>query len=237
VIPTNLRFLGLDTSWVKRVGTAGDAGPTAGVGLGMVRHLGSMQVVRTARRFGSTMGAVAAAFVVACSSTTTAPPFDGKLPLGTWGGDNSGMIVGDTAVHLHIGCTFGDVSGRISLDGSGQFDVAGSYMLRAYPITIGPSVPARFVGRVEGAKATITVTVNDTVEHKTVVLGPVVVTLGADPQMGPCPICRRPIVTQHNAFVRAWSRIVGIVRGQKARVRPDVSRGRNYNLAEYVRGV
>jgi hypothetical protein len=158
-----------------------------------------------ARRAAVAACVVGSVVVVACSSTTTAPPFDGVLPLGTWGGDNSGMIVGDTAMHLHVACTFGDVSGRVPLGANGQFDVAGSYLLRAFPIAIGPTMPARFVGRVEGAKATVTVTVSDTTEHKTVVLGPVVVTLGATPQMGPCPICRRPIVTRREAGL--WSRI------------------------------
>jgi hypothetical protein len=147
-----------------------------------------------------------ALLIVACSAGTTAPPYDGALPLGTWGGDNSGMIVGDTAMHLHVGCTFGDVSGRVPLGANGQFDVAGSYLLRAYPVAIGPTMPARFTGRVDGAKATVTVTVNDTVEHKSVVLGPVVVTWGTDPKMGPCPICRRPILTQRSRAASLWSR-------------------------------
>jgi hypothetical protein len=133
--------------------------------------------------------------VLACSSSTSSLPPDGLLPLGTWGGDNAGMIVGDTAMHLHVGCTFGDVSGRVSLGVNGAFDVEGSYLLRAFPIAVGPTVPARFVGKVDGPKATITVTVNDTVQKQTVVLGPVMVTLGVDPKMGPCPICRRPIRT------------------------------------------
>jgi hypothetical protein len=136
--------------------------------------------------------------VFGCSSSgTILPAFDGKLALGTWGGDNAGLIVSDTATHLHVGCTFGDVSGRIVLSDNGSFDVAGSYMLRAYPVTVGPAVPARFKGQVEGGIATITVTVDDTVEHKTVIKGPVTVKFGDDPRMGPCPICRRPIFTQH----------------------------------------
>jgi len=99
-------------------------------------------------------------------------------------------------MHLHIKCTYGDVSGRIPVDANGRFDVAGSYMLRAYPIAVGPTLPARFSGRLAGAIATITVTVNDTVQHQTVVLGPVTVTYGKEPRMWPCPICRRPIVTR-----------------------------------------
>lgn len=141
---------------------------------------------------------VFAVLVVACSSSggTTLPPYDGLLALGTWGGDSAGMIVSDTAMHIHVACTFGDVSGRIPVTSDGRFDVSGSYTLRAYPITVGPSVPARFVGRIDGATATVTVTVNDTVEHKTVIRGPVVVTYKQDPRLMPCPICRRPILTR-----------------------------------------
>jgi hypothetical protein len=136
----------------------------------------------------------------ACSSSAVNPvPADGKVPLGTWGGDNAGMIVGDTAMHLHIGCTFGDVSGRVAVDANGSFDVPGSYVLRAYPVMVGPSLPARFVGRLDGSVATVTVTVNDTVQHATVVKGPVIVLLGEQPRLGPCPICRRPVLTHHGA--------------------------------------
>jgi hypothetical protein len=131
-------------------------------------------------------------FLLGCSAGVGAnlPPADGPLAIGTWGGSGAGMIVADTSMHLHIGCTYGDVSGRVPLV-NGAFDVDGSYMLRAYPITVGPTVPAHFVGKVEGKTATVTVTVNDTVQHQTVVKGPVVVTFGDTPQLGPCPICRR----------------------------------------------
>jgi hypothetical protein len=44
----------------------------------------------------------------------------------------------------------------------------------------------------------MTVTVADTVEHRTVVRGPVVVRLGDAPRLGPCPICRRPIRTRRS---------------------------------------
>lgn len=135
----------------------------------------------------------------ACSSSGIGPaPFDGKLALGTWGGDNAGMIVSDTAMHLHVGCTYGDVSGRITVAADGSFDVAGSYMLRAYPIAVGPTVPARFRGQLDGVTATVTVTVDDTVQRKTVVQGPVTVTYGDQPRLGPCPICRRPILTRRS---------------------------------------
>jgi hypothetical protein len=137
------------------------------------------------------------ALVVSCSmSSATLGVSDSVLALGTWGGDSSGLMVSDTAMHLHIACTYGDVSGRIPVGADGQVDVHGSYTLRAYPIAVGPSVPARFVGHLDGATLTMTVVVDDTVQHQTVTRGPVVVKLGDTPRLGPCPICRRPIVTQ-----------------------------------------
>ena len=138
--------------------------------------------------------AAGAAACRAAASEFVAAPAD--LPLGTWGGDSAGFIVSDTAAHLHIACTFGDLSGRVPLDASGRFDVGGSYVLRAYPIAVGPSLPARFAGRLEGGALTVTVTVDDTVQHQRVVRGPVVVRLGDAPRLGPCPICRRPILTR-----------------------------------------
>jgi hypothetical protein len=125
----------------------------------------------------------ATATVVSCASTsTTLAVSDGALALGTWGGDSSGLIVSDTAMHLHVACTYGDVSGRVLVGANGDFDVAGSYMLRAYPIAVGPSVPARFVGHLDGSTLTIRAIVDDTVQHQSVVRGPVVVKLGDAPR-------------------------------------------------------
>jgi hypothetical protein len=145
-------------------------------------------------------GCIAATALAACAAGTELPPNDGLLALGTWGGDTSGMIVSDTAMHLHVGCTYGDVSGRIPINASGDFDVGGSYLLRAFPVAVGPTMPARFVGHRNGNSMTVTVTVTDTVEHTTVVRGPVTVRFGDAPQMGPCPICRRPIITRTRAM-------------------------------------
>ena len=146
------------------------------------------------------LGIVSAAIVVvaalSCAAASPAVPADRLLPLGTYGGDSAGMIVGDTSMHLHVGCTFGDVSGRVPVDANGRFDVAGSYVLRAYPVTVGPSVPARFTGTIDGDRVVVTATIDDTVEHRTLVHGPVSVRLGVEPNLGPCPICRRPVLTQ-----------------------------------------
>ena len=120
------------------------------------------------------------------------PPAGDRLAVGTWGGNNAGVIVNHTLAHVHIGCTFGDFTAPISLDQNGRFSVSGSYMLRAYPIAVGPEVPAQLAGVVQGGTLIISVAVNDTVEKKLVALGPATVTFGREPSMGPCPICRKP---------------------------------------------
>lgn len=147
-----------------------------------------MTLPRSVRIAALSLSAASVALCACSSSGIALPPFDGKLALGTWGGDNAGMLVSDTAMHLNVGCTYGDVSGRITVAVDGSFDVAGSYMLRAYPVAFGPTVPARFSGQLDGATATVTVTVDDTVQHKTVVEGPVSVKYGDQPRIGPCPI-------------------------------------------------
>ena len=127
-----------------------------------------------------------------CGTPSTVVTAGDALAKGTWGGDNAGLIVNDSVAHVHIACTLGDFHAPVPLDANGRFDVDGSYVLRAYPVFIGPDLPARFEGRVVGNRLTLRVTVNDTVEKKTVNVGPVSVTLGSDPRMGPCPICDQP---------------------------------------------
>jgi hypothetical protein len=130
--------------------------------------------------------------VFACQrSSDSLPPAD-EIAEGTWGTDGAGLIVQEGAAHLHIGCTFGDFALPVALDGEGRFSVAGSYMLRAYPVAVGPSLPAAFSGLVRGKVLTVAVTVNDTTRSESVTLGPVTLELGREPRMGPCPICRVP---------------------------------------------
>jgi hypothetical protein len=141
--------------------------------------------------------AMAISIAVSCSLSCTredaiAPLERDRVSIGTWGGDNAGLIVTDSVAHLHIGCTFGDIAGRIRLDGSGSFVVDGTYQPRAYPIAIGTPVPARFTGTVQGRRLTVSVVVNDTVDKTTRNYGPVTVYFGDDPRLGPCPICRVP---------------------------------------------
>lgn len=62
-------------------------------------------------------------------------------------------------------------------------------MLRAFPVQMGPSLPAQLTGTITGNRLTFSVIVNDTVEDKTVTLGPTEVQFGREPAMQNCPIC------------------------------------------------
>ena len=112
------------------------------------------------------------------------------LTRGTWGGENAGAILDDTVAHVHIGCTLGNFPLPAVVDDQGRFSADGNYTLRAYPIAVGPELPAVFTGVVNGNLLTISVAVDDTVEKRLVPLGPVTVVLGREPRMQACPICR-----------------------------------------------
>lgn len=144
-----------------------------------------------ARRTSALIGGLVTAGLGGCGGGALRPSGD-PLSVGTWGGDRAGVIVTDSTIHVHIGCTFGDIAGRLSVDGTGRFSVAGSYVLKAFPIVIGPKLPAQFSGRLVGRNLTISVAVNDTTTGQPVSLGPVTVRYGEDPKLGPCPICRVP---------------------------------------------
>ena len=128
--------------------------------------------------------------LVGCPSDDPTSP-DGSLVIGTWGGENVALLVENDVAHVHIGCTNGDFHVPLRVDQDNRVNVAGSYLLRAYPVAIGPTLPAQLAGVLRGRQLTFTVSVNDTVEKKLVVLGPVSVWLGEDPRLGPCPICDR----------------------------------------------
>lgn len=128
-----------------------------------------------------------------CVQEAVIVPAGPGLGIGTWGGDETGVIVQDSVAHVHIGCTNGYFSRPSTLASSGSFTATGSYVLRAYPVQTGPSLPAQMNGVVVGNRLTFSVVVNDTVEKKVVTLGPSVVTFGREPSMANCPICRSPL--------------------------------------------
>lgn len=120
------------------------------------------------------------------------PPSSDILSEGTWGGKDAGVLVNNVIAHVHVGCTYGDFPAPVPLGSDGRFSVAGSYLLQAFPIAVGPPLPAQFAGIVQGATLTYTIAVNDTVNDKLVVLGPSTVLYGREPDMVNCPICAVP---------------------------------------------
>jgi hypothetical protein len=137
------------------------------------------------------LAGLALALLNACGGGVAGSPslalIHGQL-LGTWGGNNAVLMALDTTAHVHIGCTAGDTKQAIVTDDQGRFDVPGRYNITLYPVARGPDHPARFAGSTDGQTMTLTVTLTDTA----VTLGPVQLELGKEPQMGPCPICRKP---------------------------------------------
>jgi hypothetical protein len=130
---------------------------------------------------------------VVLASCNAAPVFPGGVVTGTWGGNNAGLMADDTSAHEHIGCTYGNVHQAIVPDTSGRFNLPGMQDVTAYPVDRGVLHPAQFSGSISGRTMTLTVTLTDTA----VTLGPVVLTYGQNPVMGPCPICRKERVGWH----------------------------------------
>lgn len=103
-----------------------------------------------------------------------------------------GVIVGESMVHVHVGCTFGDFPSPFTIDPSGRFNVVGEYQLYAYPVAQDPAMPAVIAGEIRGGRMTFTVSVNDTINDQLVVLGPETVVRGREAEMILCPICETP---------------------------------------------
>ncbi|MCI0432376.1 MAG: hypothetical protein L0271_01815 [Gemmatimonadetes bacterium] len=138
-----------------------------------------------------TAAPLASLLILACESTSP-DALPGSIAAGTWGGENAGLIVSDSTAHVHIGCTYGDFPAPIPLDADLRFDVSGEYLLTAYPVARGPTMPAVLSGVLRGGVLILSVAVHDTVADSLVVRGPVTVVLGREPRLGPCPICTLP---------------------------------------------
>lgn len=127
---------------------------------------------------------VAALLVAASCRTGVWVLPDGRV-VGTWGGDNAGLIATDSSAHVHIGCESGDAAGPIQTDTHGDFEATGEFTVGAYPVGPGTTHPAVYRGHVVGKQMTLTVVLSDTTRQ----FGPVTLTYGVEPRMGPCPIC------------------------------------------------
>jgi hypothetical protein len=122
--------------------------------------------LRAARRVPRLGAAALLAAATSCAVFTDSTPAPAReLEVGTWGGLGLAAIVSDSQVHVHFGCTIGEFVRPTRLDSAGRFVVDGRYVIRAFPVQLGPSLPARFTGLVRGRQLTLSVAVDDTVER------------------------------------------------------------------------
>ena len=140
------------------------------------------RVVRPSR-----IAAVALLIAAGCAASRLEP---GTITVGTWGGDDAGLLVRADGAHAHIGCTYGDIAGPIAFGADGRFDVAAEWDVDTFPIDRGVVHPARVSGTTTGRDLTFSVVLTDI----GTTLGPTAVTLGREPRMVNCPICRTPRV-------------------------------------------
>ena len=105
------------------------------------------------------------------TATTTpspkGPPGTSRLPPGVWGGMHVSLEATDKDARLEFDCAHGVISGPISLDQNGNFDVAGSYVREAGgPVREGQEhvSNARYSGTVRNGAMTLKVRVNSEVQ-------------------------------------------------------------------------
>jgi hypothetical protein len=85
----------------------------------------------------------------------------GRVAEGPWGGAHLRLSVSGDGAQLEFDCAHGEIGAPFSIDADGRFELAGTYTREGPgPIRIGrePSArPARYAGRVEGARMTLSV--------------------------------------------------------------------------------
>jgi hypothetical protein len=120
---------------------------------------------------------------LACSNPISASD---SVAAGTWGGDHAALEVIAGGGRIEYDCAHGEVGEPLRLDRDGGFDVTGTHT----PGHGGPiredeklvSHPARYVGRVDGRRMTLTVTMTDTSET----LGTFALTYGVPGRLMKC---------------------------------------------------
>lgn len=85
----------------------------------------------------------------------------GQVAEGLWGGAHLRLNVNNDGASLEFDCAHGQIGAPFETDSEGRFDLPGTYTREGPgPIRIGrePSArPARYAGRVEGARMTLSV--------------------------------------------------------------------------------
>jgi hypothetical protein len=89
-----------------------------------------------------------------------------SLPVGTWGGQHVNLDATPAGARLEFDCAQGTIDQAITLDAHNSFDLPGTFTAEhGGPVRIDEqpaSHPARYTGRVEGERLTLTITLADT---------------------------------------------------------------------------
>src|SRR2546421_498564 len=90
---------------------------------------------------------------------------DGRIAVGTWGGDHVRLDVSSSGATTEYDCAHGTIDEPIVVDSNGRFSVAGTHTAEhGGPVRSDEPAdrhPARYDGRVVGDTMEITVTVTD----------------------------------------------------------------------------
>jgi hypothetical protein len=90
------------------------------------------------------------------------------VPIGPWGGAHAALDVTASGGRIEYDCAHGTLDEPLVLDARGRFDVTGSHTLEhGGPVRDDEQLisrPARYTGRVNDARMTLTVTLTDTGE-------------------------------------------------------------------------
>jgi hypothetical protein len=129
---------------------------------------------------------VALVLALAGCGSRTPSAADGFVAHGTWGGDHVSLAVDSARVGIEFDCAHGALPAPIALDGAGQFEVVGAFVLEhGGPVREGEEIvqhPARYSGTVEGGRMTLRVMLVD----GSLDLGTYQLTFGAAPRLFKC---------------------------------------------------
>jgi hypothetical protein len=109
-----------------------------------------------------------------------------RVGAGTWGGDHIRLVVREGGADVQYDCAHGEIAGPLELNKDHRFDVRGTFVRQGPgPIRIGRDPvprPARYEGKVNGRKLTLTVTLTDTSQA----VGTFTLTRGRDGRLWKC---------------------------------------------------
>ena len=128
--------------------------------------------------------------VLSCGSAYSA--LDGKprkmqnIATGTWGGQQINISIEGNAATVEYDCANGTINGPLKVDRNGRFSLSGTHVREhGGPIRADekpPSQPARYTGRIDGKKMTLTVTLPNSNEK----LGTFTLTHGQSGRLRKC---------------------------------------------------